>query len=352
MNTKQEGRPKFQTVREEIEWHKKNKSNVLIPMTKIDENEFFKPVIDEVFLSPAEKDVYDRGKKNYAPTFQGLSRLSVCAGLQWHPDKTRRTDPGTDRLYISFEACGGVRKADGTMIWHSANYDLDLEVVKEEIEEGHRKNTFKKDAPDWVRKKTQKEKEEYVEWATTRDFRQKRRHKHALCETGAKSRVIRSILGLKNTYSADELQRPFIVIRYVLTPPSGDKAVKQFLLEQALNSAGAVYGQQQHRPPAIPYAGHGDTVIDLPPSEDLDPKETDPVFTSMDPEQWTQATQKEKLAEIRRIADYVKYDLKALESRADTTLEKMSDPQIDKLFNNLNETASDYSPPDDDDIPY
>lgn len=265
---------KPRTIHEEIEAHRKNGSNILIPFTKLESNEFFSPVIDEVYLSIEQGDAYKRqdAYKNrpekYALAFQGLNRLAVCAGVQWHPHETRRIDNGADRYYIAYQAVGGLRKADGSMIWHKASYDLDLEVIKEEIEENHKATAKKYNKGD-----------DYVEFCTKRDWRQKRRHKHALAESGAKARVLRSILNVKNLYTIDELKKPFVVIRYVFRPPTDDPAVRRQLINQSIASMQSVYGAST---PSLPHYPEKDDYIDIPPPEAA--AETPPDESELDPE--------------------------------------------------------------------
>jgi hypothetical protein len=341
--------PKFQSIEEEIEWHRKNGSNILIPMTKLEPSEFHVPVIDQVYLSIEEHDAYKRDEK-YAPSFQGLNRLSVCAGVQWHPYETRRTDNGNDKLYVAFRAVGGVKKADGSMIWCAANYDLDLEIIKEELEDQYwaKAKKFKKD-------KSQKEQAEYVEYCVNRDWRQKRRHRHALAESGAKARVLRQLLGVKSAYTKAELDKPFVVVRYVFQPPTNDPAVRRQLIEQSMAGMRSVYGTT-----ALPYYPDKDDYIDIPPpaeaaeesAEDPDPgvesmspdsPELDTgqeEFPVMDPAQWGDATKTEKVTEIKRVAAHVQYNIDGFEERAGCSLKDMPEAKINTLYRNLCEMVS------------
>lgn len=326
------------SIEEEIEQHRKNGSNILIPMTKIEPSEFHTPVIDEVHLSIDQGDAYKRDDK-YAISFQGLNRMAVCAGVQWHPYETRRTDNGTDKLYVAFRAVGGVKKADGSMVWHAANYDLDLEIIKEELEDQYRAkaNKYKKDQP-------KQKQDEYVEYCVTRDWRQKRRHRHALAESGAKARVLRQLLNVKSLYTKAEIEKPFVVVRYIFQPPTDDPNVRRQLIEQSMASMRSVYGTS-----ALPHYPTQDDYIDIPPpaeateapQEDPEPPqepEADPkpdAFEPMDQAMWDDTTRQEKIFEIMRIAEYVNYDLAGFEERAGKGIDDMEDGKINALFKNL-----------------
>ena len=364
----QKAQTQFESIEQEIEWHRENGSNILIPFTKLEPSEFHMPVIDEVHLSIEQGDAYQRkdakGNIKYALSFQGLNRLGVCAGVQWHPYETRRTDNGADRLYIAFRAVGGVKKADGSMVWHAANYDLDLEVIREEIEEQHRNKS-----KNW--NKSLQEKDAYVEHATARDWRQKRRHKHALAESGAKARVLRSLLGVKGLYTEAELKKPFVVVRYIFQPPTDDPNVRRQLINQSMASMRSVYGS------ALPHYPEKDDYIDVPPPKeatevppegegaDPDPPPADPPPPEPDPEPEPGAAREAKqqgmssgspdpdkgqdqrikdfqakskakqLVEITRLAREVKYDLVAIQTNEGVRVDQLSDERRLELYKDI-----------------
>lgn len=345
---KQRSRPQFASIEDEIEWHKENKSNILIPTTKLEANEFYKPVIDEVSLSIEQGDAYPRkdaqGKQKYAPTMQGLNRLAICADIEWDPRETRRIDNGTDKLYVVFQARGGLRKADGSSVWHSAVYELDLEIVREEIEEQHRNK-----CKNW--NKSEKEKEDYVEFATKRDWREKRRRKLTLTESGAKARVLRPLLGIKSLYTKEELAKPFIMIRYIFQPPFNDPDIRRQVTAISLGATNTFYDH-----PRFTHQRDKGGYINIPqmqepfdlPAEESEP-DPDPELTPAGPEsgsdkqvpeildeaQWEDATLAERMAGIRQVAAHVGYDLAAFEKRAGKELKELETRKLTQLYKNL-----------------
>ena len=60
--------------------------------------------------------------------------------------------------------------------------------------------------------------------------------------TGAIDRVIRNLLGIKGTYTSDELKKPFAVTRMSFSPDYNDPVIKQMLLQQAIQSVGNLFG--------------------------------------------------------------------------------------------------------------
>ena len=394
-------RPSFASIEEEIEWHRDNGSNLLIPNTRLEASEFFRPVIDQITLSIEDGDAYERkdakGNTKYALSLQGLNRLAMCAGVDWDPRETRRIDNMADKNYIIFQARGGICKADGSSVWQSAAYEFDLEIIREEIEEQARAR-----AKNY--KKSQKEKESYIQYVTERDFRQKRRHKLALAESGAKARVLRTLLGIKGLYTRQELTRPFVVIRYIFIPPVDDPVVRRQVTAIGMGSISRIYGnalppqqdyidiptmqeparntEEPEQPAANPQsepnkpdkpdkpnsASHRpvqtpvqnglfsepenqpenqpeDQPENQPENQPEDQPEDQPEnqageddelgIMPIEDDLWAVATRSEKVTEVRRIAAYTGYDLKAFEERAKAELKDLSDDQIDKLFKNL-----------------
>lgn len=234
-----------------LEKYKQAGANLLMPSTQIAGlSEFHKPIIETVKLSsdPNDGDVYahDDAKpgpdKKWRPTKQALMRLSVCAGVIWSPTESRRIDNGASRDYIAYKAVGGIKKADGQPVFFSAEYDLDFEVVAEELKTNYEMKAkyLKKD--NGQRQATDKEKVEYVEYCVNRDLLQKRKNKLKLCEAGAMNRVLRMLLGLKQTYTTKELEQPFVMARIVFRPDFTDAAVKKQFVDASIKAMTGIYG--------------------------------------------------------------------------------------------------------------
>lgn len=270
-----------------LEKYKKQNANVLLPSTRIEGlSDWHEPVIDQVSLSsdPEDGDVYvqQQGNRNnatkYAITKQGLMKLSACAGIMWHPTECHRTDDRRDRNYVSFQAVGGVRKADGTPIFVKAEYDLDFDVIQDELEEQYRNKAdgYEKD-PDkygWWHNMSDEAQEAYIQKCIRRDLLQKRKHKMKLAESGAMNRVVRSLLGLKSTYKKTELEKPFVMARIVIKPDFNDKDVRQAMITASIKSITGVYGGDVDFPHSDFSKEH--EIIEIPPDDDPDPEPEEP----------------------------------------------------------------------------
>ncbi len=330
------------------------KANVLVPTTRISGlSELHAPVIDEVYLSPdpAEGDVYhDYQTKKYRLTKQGLHKLSVVAGIEWHPLASCRTDNMCDRDYISFRAVGGVRKADGKLVPVQGSYDIDFQVLEETLLDQY-PNTYKKQ--EWFKKLDEGGKRDAIARAVRRDMLFKRKHKLAICETGAMNRVIRSLLGLKGSYTPAELKKPFVMVRIVLKPDYSDPDIKKAMIEKALSSTTGLYGDATTQQPVIDIPS---TPAEIPeaievPAEDKPKKETKP--GKMEFSDFTEEDQAEQIAGliVKKAFQYADLPAVIKKNCDDTTyltvdfLKTLGNATRLNFYNKLNTLP-------DDDIPF
>lgn len=253
-----------------IEELKESGANILLPSTRMEGlSAFHAPVLDQVYLNPDPNygDVYPEGDNYFRIARQGLMKLSVCAGIMWHPHETRRTDNRSDRNYVSFQAVGGIRKADGTPVFFKAEYDMDFEVIEEEL-----RDLFTSKCRSW--NKSDDEKAAYIESSVRRDLLFKRKHKMKLAESGAMTRVIRALLGLKNHYTRKELEQPFVMVRIVIRPDYDDDQVKKRMIEASIQAMTGVYGGSYSFDAALPPAidlPHEEAIQELPETPEDDP---------------------------------------------------------------------------------
>lgn len=288
------------------------------------QNGYYKPIIEKVQLSvnPEDRDVYPANKK-LRITHQGLGKLERCAGVEWDPINTCRTDDRRDKLYVSFRAVGGVRKADGKLYYLKSEYDLDLEIIEEEIREGH----LRKRKDKYNKNKSDAEFQEYVDFCTRRDFMQKRKHKLKLAESGAKDRIVRSLLGLKSEYTAQELNHPFIMVRFVLDHHQPE--VKKVFLQAATNAINGIYGGEL--PPMIPAPQEP---IDVTPAEvpEETPEPEEPNGQELDfMAQDTEA----QVKTLETLAEQKGYDLEGFLKKLNGSLSGMSEEKRVEFFKYL-----------------
>ena len=242
--------PEFRNIEDMQDFldDEKKKGATIIQPSDLTPVSYYRPVVECVVLDA--DDVYSAQKK-FRVKFTGLTKLGNAAGVEWIPEETCRTDNRSDKMYVSFRAVGGIRKNDGRLYPMKAEYDLDLEIIEEETRDSY----LNKRTDNYNKGKSDEEFAKYVEYCTKRDVIQKRKRKLTLAESGAKARVLRSILGIKSQYdSANQVVgMPFFVVRFVLDHHNPD--IKQLFLKVAERSMCGLYG--------------GDAPVALPASTDI-----------------------------------------------------------------------------------
>jgi len=215
------------------------------------QNELFVPRLDIVVPDINAGDFYKQGTKKVdekwvdvlAPSGAFLNKIASAANIQWHPDKCGHTVLEKNR--VVYKAVAALRQADGQWRTITDEYELDLEVVEEELRMDYKKKAKTED----FKKKMKKEGMELEDYVM-RDLLQKRRHKLALAASGAMNRVIRKALTLRSTYLANEAKNPFAIARFDFQPDYNDPTVRRYASIAAIQAQNDLYGQGSAAMPA------------------------------------------------------------------------------------------------------
>lgn len=344
--------------------------NILTPAITLEGlSEHHKATVEMLSLSPDPDygDVYkDKLSANFIVKKQGLDKLSVLAGIIWPPEgATTRVDDGQNRDYIAFKAFGAIRKADGQCVPCQAYYDMDLIALEDDLVHQYQEKARKATKP-----KMNKEKQiEYVDYCVGRDMRSLRNHRATRCESGARNRVIRALLGLKQKYSKAELQKPFVAVRITYQPDYNDPETKRLITLMSLGAQGNIYGMamppaQLPAPPPNKYSTEqvmdAETVVPetdgpveteqengLTENDDTAGEDTEGKFhTEEEDDQFGLWDRKSQVKHIEKLAKTKGYDLagllKRMEKKETTDL---SDIELVKIHDKLKSM-------EDDDIPF
>jgi len=319
--------PKGELINIEIDKAKKAGMNLLLPSIHMEGlSEFHSPVLDYCELSPeiSDGDVYFHSEsKKLVPSKQGLMKLAMCAGIMWDMSRTGRTDDRKSRDYVSYSACGAVRRIDGTLVHFPAEYDMDFAVIEEKLRDQYTKKG--KSA-----KKTGDELHGYIDYCVKRDLLYKREHKLKICESGAMTRVIRSLLGLKAGYTAQELKKPFVVARIVFRPDYSDPEIRKIMIKKSIESITGIYGGvDEDVNEQISF-----TPIDIPTSdfdnEDPPDPETPDNLTS-EKADFLASDNQTKITTLETMAKRADYDLKQIKK----PLDKFTEEELEGFFDKL-----------------
>lgn len=245
-------------------------------------NPYYKLIVSQyrVDISPASKDYCKIGSRCVADnTWEDLyyleknflERLASAAGIQF-------PQPAGDVVKVDentwkASAFGALRLPNGNEFMTSSDFKV-VDLVSEEkkyrlayeekAEKGITDYRAAKDASEkytgqWVDTGVQNakgyfvkkyvigesERSRYIEKSLVDAMAQLRASAPQKAMTGAKLRVIRSLLGLKNSYTMEELKKPFAVARMAFSPDYSDPMIKQMMLQMCFQSVGSLFGNVQ-----------------------------------------------------------------------------------------------------------
>ena len=201
----------------------------------------------------------------YALTKPMLNKLAMAAGIQFNPDQTFGTR--VDQYTYRAKAQGAMRKSDGTARTETDQKEICLqdEEDKYRIEFGDKaahgitdekqaKEAAKLFSGKWV-KATNKwgkpvdaylidesDRQRYIERSVMVNMALLRKTWAEKAMTGAKLRVIRALLGIKGTYTLEELHRGFAIPTVVFSPDYNDPMVRQAMLTSGINGVTNMFG--------------------------------------------------------------------------------------------------------------
>lgn len=267
--------------------------NLLIPSaTSVQINPFYKCTVMEVVADTTQNsgDIFSVGRVKTGEDTQGkaiysdvyslakpfLMKLATAAGVQFHPEYTTvfRENANT---YVG-KAYGAVRLPDGTFKTHAETKRIclddeesrfRLEFMDKSIMGIHEWKAAKaaadmfkgewKEDPEKLNQWNKPEKyyviadcdrEKYIERSILVNMTLLRKTASEKAQTGAILRVIRALMGIKGTYSLNDLKKPFAVPTVNFSPDYSDASVRQAVLQQGMNSMGNMFGAAS-APPAI-----------------------------------------------------------------------------------------------------
>ena len=236
-----------------------------------------------VFVGDLERETYElAGKRDRGLGKTILDRISAGTGINWNPHLCGLVPVDNPHPHIAhYQSAGTVKGLDGAerMIIGSKRIDLraergtDIEAWGSDAQEIYRISVLRAAKIN----KNKKAEDPTVQPDPWPQILQARQHILSLAETKAKNRAIRS-LGIRTSYSPEEIAKGFAVVRLQFTGKSDDpeiqRAVAMMIAEQALSSGSRLYPSERHRelaPAPIPVKAVVKIAAVEEPEDDDDP---------------------------------------------------------------------------------
>jgi hypothetical protein len=205
----------------------------------------FALIVEPVLLKahPKDKDVYAHDSAQYdyklgdwkpdAKTGnelvrlhkQGFDRLAQAAKIDWLPAQVVRDPNVPGRMMASVE--GMIRTSTGELYRVQDIAGMDLDIEMEKIIANYSYNGKFDDKKQWL---------------VDRDFLQKKANQAKLCISGAKNRVIKQLLCLRNTYTVAELAKEFVAVRIVPRLDMNDEYTRRRVVDVQIAAMAGIYG--------------------------------------------------------------------------------------------------------------
>lgn len=240
----------------------KDKYNLLVPVKSMQElSSMYKIVVNQVEIDPdydKSSDVYVQTKgysgspDKLALTKVALSKLMTAAGITIIESKS--IIPSTHKTAIEMaKAVGKTVAYDTRDTAHqvtikvpepSGQYreiTMQNEIIIEDLKAEYMEQ--KRNLVIWEDKKKRPATEEEKLVAVEKQLTQFLSHKRAQCETKALNRALREAMGIKSTYTAEELGKPFVVAHVV--PNLADPDLKQAVINNYTQSSAMLFSPRR-----------------------------------------------------------------------------------------------------------
>jgi len=243
-------------LREQLTQAKKDGHFIFVPSTPLPKiNGIFIPVLDVIRLIPS--DFYPNQGK-FGMHHHGAMKLAEAAGVQWAAESGRvgRMDNRDNPNYCSFRVVGRIRTQEGLWAETAGHKHIDLDAKRGAMEAKYAEDfEYKlkygggKGPNGWdVKKPWPTKKDEYIARFTDRDINQIKESIDERCESGAQSRVIRNILHIPVSFSADNsnknshagITKDWYIVRYVLD--ASNQLVQQAQIASFQQAILGIYG--------------------------------------------------------------------------------------------------------------
>jgi len=296
--------------------------NLLMPISNEAQiNPFYKFTVMEVKADVSEKsgDIFkvgnvktgtnpQSGKDIYSDVFSPakplLMKLAAAAGIQFDPNNTFGTF--ISKNCYKAKAYGAMRMPDGTGKTHCDEKVINLDDEEDRfrlefMDKALQGITEKKAAEEaaklfkgeWIDatdkwgkpckayKIADEDRQKYIDRSVLVNMTLLRKTFAEKAMTGAILRVIRALIGMKGTYTLDELKKPFVIPRVTFSPDYNNPEVRRAMLEQGMSSVTNMFGSAK-------VLTASPTYLDQPARNDFNPEDftTNAAFVSdaLDPD--------------------------------------------------------------------
>jgi hypothetical protein len=182
----------------------------------------------DVYFDKNTMKVHER-----APSKIGLGRLAAAAGVSWVGPQSGRRDPLTIQNLWIYQIVGVYLAFDGTPQTIQGEKEIDYRDGSAQIGGWT--------PADWRELLAKRVDKPHINGWTEARVRSARMNGAERAETGAWERAMRAGFGIKHAYTVEELQRPFVALRFCSVVDMTDPAVRALVTQNQLAGVAALY---------------------------------------------------------------------------------------------------------------
>lgn len=265
-------------VNDQLKSEKGKGAHILAPLTLQTIPAMHRPVVVSVQIdpNPANKEVYPQKGGGLSLSAIAFKKLGDAMGIQWVPEECGRIDDGKDPDYVHYRMVGLVKALDGTWRKIIGDKEIRMAVIIEELTDSKREKAQAylddpKDGPGF--RQAFPDAEAWVQEQVRKEALQIKKHLLSRAQSGALARATKSI-GIRETYTPQELQKPFVFPKLVFSPDPHHPQDRAFLLAQGAGAMNQLYKPAEPATvspgsmTALPAAHAPREVAFLPPPDD------------------------------------------------------------------------------------
>ena len=203
-----------------------------------------------------KSDCYEikKGSGENVPAKRALMSISNALGILWDPKTTTNLESSERKSRA--KATGALKKPNGEWVVLSAEKTVDLDAIEEEQRLKQEEYADSGKIVRWENNRPVKEpwsqhggedgKKAFIDREVRKAVLPYWKFKDEKAETGAKERVIRQIIALKESYSNAELEKPFALPKIMVDVSKmlNDPRVQKIALERMTESVTSIFGKQ------------------------------------------------------------------------------------------------------------
>ena len=201
-------------------------------------------------------DCYEmkKGSGENVPAKRALMSISNALGILWDPKTTTNLESSERKSRA--KATGALKKPNGEWVVLSAEKTVDLDAIEEEQRLKQEEYADNGKIVRWENNRPVKEpwnlhggedgKKAFIDREVRKAVLPYWKFKDEKAETGAKERVIRQIIALKENYTNAELEKPFALPKIMVDVSKmlNDPRVQKIALERMTESVTSIFGKQ------------------------------------------------------------------------------------------------------------